>query len=112
MEQQQSGALGFREVDRHGQPVAPGLEDTADAGTERSWTAPNPFIVVLWLLAVGLIAGGLAALLGGPMSVGMADRATFEYLVFAFAPQGISGGIAVCLALLFWHAWQWQRRRG
>jgi uncharacterized protein (TIGR03382 family) len=46
------------------------------------------------------------------MSMAMADRATFQYLVFAFAPQGVSGGIAVCLALLFWHAWQWQRRRG
>ncbi|UUL76544.1 hypothetical protein NG819_01600 [Pseudarthrobacter sp. Fe7] len=110
MDQQQSGALGFREVDRDGNPVPPGLEDPRHTGTERSWTAPNPFIVVLWLLAVGLIAGGLAALLGGPMSVGMADRASFEYLVFAFAPQGISGGAAVLLALLFWHAWRWQSR--
>lgn len=41
----------------------------------------------------------------------MADRATVPYLVFAFAPQGVTGGIGIILALLFWHAWQWQRRR-
>ena len=112
MDQQQSAALGFRELDRDGNPVPPETEDFEPGGPARSLRMPNPFIVVLWLLAAGLIAGGLNALLAGPMSVGMGDRATAEYLVFAFAPQGVSGGITVMLALMFWHAWQWQRRRG
>ncbi|MDQ0145868.1 hypothetical protein [Pseudarthrobacter niigatensis] len=112
MEQQHSGALGFREADTHGQPVAPEADGAEPAGTPRSWPAPNPFIVALWLLCAAMIAGGASALLNNPMSVSMGDRATFDYLVFAFAPQGISGGIAVLIALLFWHAWTWQRRRG
>jgi len=111
MDQQQTGAVGFREVDRDGNPVPPDLGGTEQAAAVKPWPAPNPFIVVLWLLAAGLIAGGASALLSGPMSVAMGDRATVEYLVFAFAPQGISGGIAIFFALLFWHAWQWQRRR-
>ncbi|MGO4238254.1 hypothetical protein [Pseudarthrobacter sp. YAF2] len=111
MDRQQAAVTGFRELDANGRPVPP---DSApvDAPAGKRWRAPNPFIALLWVLAAALIAGGSAALLGYPMSMAMADRATFQYLVFAFAPQGVSGGIAVCLALLFWHAWQWQRRRG
>ena len=112
MEQQASGALGFREVDGDGNPVPPEAEGSKSMGTKRSWASPNPFIVVLWLLAAGMICGGASALLNNPMSVAMGDRATFDYFVFAFAPQGISGGTAIFFALLFWHAWHWQRRRG
>lgn len=67
MDQQQSGALGFREVDRDGNPVPPEVEGEEPAGRLKSWPAPNPFIIALWLIAAGLIAGGLAALIGGPM---------------------------------------------
>ena len=113
MDQQQAAVTGFREVDGNGRPVPPEPGPAeATQGTHRPWPAPNPFIIALWVLAAGLVAGGSAALLGNPMSMAMADTATFQYFVFAFAPQGVTGGIAVILALLFWHAWQWQRRRG
>ncbi|WP_457947850.1 hypothetical protein ACTAQI_18640 [Pseudarthrobacter sp. alpha12b] len=113
MDQQQSGALGFREVDRDGNPVPPELEGTGDAGTERSWSPPNPFIVVLWLLSAGLIAGGTAALLNGPMVMGPSSSGIpLAYVLFTFAPQVVIAGFATLVFLLFWHAWHWQRRRG
>jgi hypothetical protein len=112
MDQQPSGALGFREVDRDGNPVPPETEGPEAAGTERSWSAPNPFIVVLWLLAAAMIAGGTAPLLSGPMIMGPSSGAIpLAYVVFTFAPQVVLAGFATLVFLLFWHAWHWQRRR-
>ncbi|MDQ0661847.1 hypothetical protein QFZ35_000345 [Arthrobacter ulcerisalmonis] len=114
MDQQQSGTIGFREVDRDGNHVPAELQDMEPAGTGRSRPAPNPFIVVLWLLAAGLIAGGTSVLLNGPMAVGPSSSGgvPLAYLVFTFAPQVLLAGFATLIFLLFWHAWHWQRRRG
>ena len=112
MEQQQSGALGFREVDRDGNSVLPAPDDTEPAGTGRSRSAPNPFIVVLWLLAAGLIAGGLGTLLRGPAALGPINNGfPLDFVLFTFAPQVVLAGFATLIFLLFWHAWHWQRRR-
>ncbi|TQJ58653.1 hypothetical protein FBY30_0888 [Arthrobacter sp. SLBN-83] len=110
MDQQPSAALGFREVDRDGNPVPPESEGVEYA---RTWHAPNPFIVVLWLLAAGLIAGGAGALLSGPVVTGPSSGGIpLAYIVYTFAPQVVVAGFATVVFLLFWHAWQWQRRRG
>lgn len=110
MDQQQSGALGFREVDRDGNPVPPEPEGMEKAP---SWPAPNPFIVVLWMLAAALVAGGAAALLSGPVVTGPSSNGIpLAYIVYTFAPQVVVAGFATVVFLLFWHAWQWQRRRG
>ncbi|SLK13325.1 hypothetical protein [Arthrobacter sp. P2b] len=59
MGQQPSGANGFREVDRDGNPVdedhLPGA--TGDFGRGNA-LAVNPFIAALWLLTILLIGGG------------------------------------------------------
>jgi len=123
MDQQQSAALGFREVDRDGKPVLPETEDSEPAGPARSLRMPNPFIVVLWLLAAGLIAGGLNALLAGPtgmwtllrgpVAIGpISNGFSIDFVLFTFAPHLVLAGFAALIFLLFWHAWQWQRRRG
>jgi hypothetical protein len=113
MDQQQSGVIGFREVDRDGNPVPSELDEPEQAGTGRSWPAPNPFIVALWLLVAGLIAGGTSALLRGPLAIGpMSDGFSPAFVVFTFAPQVVLAGFATLIILLFWHAWHWQRRRG
>ena len=112
MDQQQSGALGFREVDRDGNPVLPEPADTGPAETAGTWSGPNPFIVVLWLLAAGLIAGGVGTLLRGPVALGpISNGFSFDFVLFTFAPQLALAGFATLVFLLFWHAWNWQRRR-
>jgi hypothetical protein len=113
MDQQQTGVVGFREVDRDGNPVPPGTEDLEPAGTAETLRGANPFIVVLWVLAAAMIAGGAAALLSGPIAMGPSSNGIpLAYIVFTFAPQVVVAGFATVVFLLFWHAWQWQRRRG
>ena len=113
MEQQQSGTLGFREVDRHGQPVAPEADGADPEVVARSLRAPNPFIVVLWLVCAAMIAAGLGTLLRGPVSIGpMSNGLSLNFVLFTFAPHLVLMGFAALVVLLFWHAWQWQRRRG
>jgi hypothetical protein len=35
-----------------------------------------------------------------------------SFLLFTLAPYAIFAGLAALICLLFWHALQWQRRRG
>jgi hypothetical protein len=114
MNQPPSGATGFREVDRDGNP----LPHETGATEPPAWTpgaraALNPFIVVLWLFALGLIAGGAAAFfygMGNQLSPN--GQVPVSFLVLTNAPYAILLGIAALLCLLFWHALQWQKRRG
>ena len=113
MDQQQSAALGFREVDLDGNPVPPETEDFEPGGPARSLRMPNPFIVVLWLLAAALIATGMWTLLRGPVAIGpISNGFSIDFVLFTFAPHLVLAGFAALIFLLFWHAWQWQRRRG
>ena len=76
----------------------------------------NPFIVVLWLLAAALVVGGASLLFGGAgttaVSFGSTGGPPLTYLLMSFSPQLIVAGLATAMVLLFWHAYQWQRRRG
>jgi len=81
----------------------------------------NPFIALLWVLAIALPAGGMAlqwqAVSGmyrnnsysgngePPVSFVLQQ---FSYLV---APPLISAGIVILGGLLFWHAAAWRARR-
>jgi len=113
MDQHQTGAVGFREVDRDGNPVAPATGDLESAWPARGLRMPNPFIVVLWLLAAAMIATGLWTLLRGPVAIGpMSNGLSLDFVLFTFAPHLVLMGFAALATLLFWHAWQWQRRRG
>ncbi|WP_461188867.1 hypothetical protein [Arthrobacter sp. Z4-13] len=111
--EQSAGAIGFREVDQDGNPIA-GAVQTGAGEDSAHHTAPavNPFIVVLWLLAILLIGGGALIFLNansmvGPTTSGMPA----SFLMFTFAPYAIVAGLAAVIGLLFWHAFQWQRRR-
>ncbi|WP_461173682.1 hypothetical protein M1D93_02805 [Arthrobacter sp. Z1-9] len=112
--EQPGNAIEFREVDRDGNPVSEAARFGAgDYPGDRSAAAMNPFIVILWLLAIVLMGGGALLFLSansmmGPTSSGMPA----SFLMFTFAPYAIITGLAAAICLLFWHAWQWQRRRG
>ena len=114
MEQGPAGTIGFREVDRDGNPIAgyARTETTEDADRGNAF-AVNPFIAVLWLLAAALIGGGAWVFLNAnsmvvPSTAGMPA----SFLLFTLAPYAIFAGLAALICLLFWHALQWQRRRG
>lgn len=111
MDQQASGIVGFREVDREGNPAPPELEGQEEAA--RPWLAPNPFIVALWLLAAGMIAIAMWTLLRGPVATGpISNGLSFDFVLFTFAPHLMLIGLSAVVILLLWHAWRWQRRRG
>ncbi|GGI79236.1 hypothetical protein [Pseudarthrobacter scleromae] len=113
MEQGPAGAIGFREVDRDGNPVHSEATDASeeDYGRGRS-LAINPFIAALWILTIAFIGGGAWVFLNASAMVGpSAGGMPTSFLVFTFAPYAIFAGLAALICLLFWHALQWQRRR-
>jgi hypothetical protein len=111
MKQSSAGGIGFREVDEDENPAVPAPAVAQDSShQDRRWIV-NPFIAVLWLLAGVLVVGGISVLstvtfnpgpVGGPPAV--------SFLMMTFAPHALLVGLVVVLCLLFWHAWQWQRR--
>lgn len=112
--EQPGSAIEFREVDQDGNPVSGAARCGAgEAAGSGPVSAVNPFVVVLWLLAIVLIGGGTLIFLKansmvGPTTSGMPA----SFLMFTFAPYAIIAGLAAAICLLFWHAFQWQRRRG
>lgn len=114
MEQHSTGAIGFCEVDQHGNPVAPDAGGTLpEASTERAWGARvNPFIATLWTLSLVLVVGGAWVFSANVFNPGtISGPAPVSFLVLTYAPQAILAGLATAVGLLFWHAQQWQRRR-
>jgi hypothetical protein len=119
VEQAEANQIRFREVDQDGNPTDPEAimrpDDQPDSG--RGWSgrvSVNPFIVVLWVLSIALAGGGIwlytnAFLIPGPMSGSGAMPLAF--VLMNFAPWAVLGGTLAAMALLFWHAAQWQRRR-
>lgn len=111
MEQASASGIGFREVDQEENPeVHTSVAAQAPSRHDSHWSV-NPFIAVLWLLAAVLVVGGISVLstvtfnpgpMGGPPAV--------SFLMMTFAPHALLVGVVVVLCLLFWHAWQWQRR--
>jgi hypothetical protein len=111
--EQPGSAIGFREVDQDGNPIAGAVRTGAgEDSSARPAPAVNPFIVVLWLLAILLIGGGALIFLNANSMVGLTTSGMpAPFLMFTFAPYAIVAGLAAAICLLFWHAFQWQRRR-
>jgi hypothetical protein len=113
VKQSSASGIDFREVDQDKSPTggAPaGAQGPLRGGPHR---LINPFIAVLWLLAAALVGGGIWVLSNGAFNPGpMSGPAAISFLMMTFAPHTILIGLAVVLCLLFWHAVQWQRRRG
>ncbi|MFF1252084.1 hypothetical protein ACFVYC_06270 [Pseudarthrobacter sp. NPDC058329] len=111
--EQPSGASGFREVGPDGNPIIEEAPSAAAEDPTGGGAVPvNPFIVVLWLMAVLLVGGGLSAILNANLAVGPSSGATpLPFVIFTLAPHIVLGGIIAAICLLLWHANQWQRRR-
>lgn len=115
MEQDQGNHIRFREVDQDGKPIDQephGHEESGEAGRP-AVTSINPFIVALWLVAVLLVAGGVWVSANAASMMGTTSGTPpLAYILLNFAPWAVLAGMLDALALLFWHAIEWQRKKG
>ena len=106
--------IGFREIDEHGnavRAVSPHDPEAPERGRRR--VLVNPFVVALWVLDAGLVwfcfwAFEAVAAMSGPTAPSPSVQVNF--MVLQSVPYVIPGTILVTAALLFWHAWQWQKK--
>ncbi|TLM75542.1 hypothetical protein [Pseudarthrobacter sp. NamB4] len=113
MDQGQAGVTGFREVDQDGNPISEDRTDYGETSGSGNGIAVNPFIAALWLLAALLIGGGGWIFINADLMVGpAANGMPAPFLLFTLAPYLMFAGFAALICLLFWHALQWQGRRG
>ena len=128
-----SDPINFREIDARGNPSRYGREHAGGGpGTgsyspgRRQWGATetdaagqsrlnvNPFIVILWAVATGLIMAAFGAftiaqeVLNSP---GSTESTPVGYMWMTFAPFLLFAGLLGIMGLLFWHAGQWRRNR-
>jgi hypothetical protein len=101
-----------RELDAHGQEIQPSAQDGPPEEEPVPGRGINPYLVVLWVIAAGLIVGGIAMIAKArdPLSSGPGGSLPLSYLLVTVAPFALLGGTLTCIALLFWHAVQWQKR--
>jgi predicted MFS family arabinose efflux permease len=86
--------------------------DQEHAGRGSGGTPFNPFIVILWILAATLVAGGMWAFLNAASMPGAwAGDMALSFALLNYAPWAVMSGTLAAMTLLFWHAAQWQRRR-
>ena len=112
MDADSNARVVVRELDAHGQETeSSGQVGLPEEELVRGWGI-NPYIVVLWVIAAGLIVGGFALIAKGrdPLSSGPGGSLPLSYLLITVAPFALLGGTLTCIALLFWHGAQWQKR--
>lgn len=116
MEQAEANQIRFREIDQDGNPVDPAIappQDRPRSGPGRPVRmSANPFIIILWVLAAILLTGGILAFIEASETLGSGSNPMPLYFVLMnIAPWAVLSGALALLALLFWHAAQWQQRR-
>jgi hypothetical protein len=115
MEQDQGNHIRFREVDQDGKPIDQEalLHGEGVDAVSPSLTSVNPFIITLWLVAVILLAGGVWVSANAASMMGTTSGTPpLAYILLNFAPWAVLAGMLDALALLFWHAIEWQRKKG
>ncbi|WP_120523070.1 hypothetical protein [Arthrobacter celericrescens] len=114
MQDTNSASASFREIDEHGNALP---HDPAATPEETRKFRVNPFIMVLWVLN-----GALMVLVGWAISESFEPTffggTTSEsgavpvfFVLMNSVPQLLLISALTTVALLFWHAWQWQKRR-
>lgn len=112
MKQLSASGMGFREGCQDENPGVHARDIAQDPSRQDGHWSVNPFIAVLWLLAAVLVGGGISVLSTVTFNPGpMGGPPAITYLVMTFAPHALLVGLVDVLCLLFWHAWQWQRRQ-
>jgi hypothetical protein len=111
MQDGHNASASFRETDEHGNALP---HDPASAPEDTRKIRVNPFIVALWILN-----GAMAVLAGWTFTEGFQPAAygasvpgavPVAFVLMNLMPQVLLLSALTTVALLFWHAWQWQKR--
>lgn len=117
MQDTNSASASFREIDEHGNPIPHELLPSEPAAAEARKFSINPFIVVLWVLnaALVMLVGWVMSTSFGPTAYPIfaegPSNSPFLFVLMNSLPQILPLPFVTTTALLFWHAWQWQKRR-
>ncbi|MHA7167498.1 hypothetical protein ACX801_04940 [Arthrobacter bambusae] len=101
--------IEFREIDEHGNALEHRLE-TTEAPRRAS---VNPFIIGLWVLEVALVIAIMVIIneAMAPFIPSPGNTMPFAYVLMNMTPQLLQAAALILATLLFWHAWQWQKRK-
>jgi hypothetical protein len=101
--------IEFREIDEHGNSLEHHLE-TPEAVRGGS---VNPFIIGLWALEVALVIGIMVIINEAmtPFTPSPGNTMPPAYFLTIMIPQLLLAAALILATLLFWHAWQWQKRK-
>ncbi|OFI39316.1 hypothetical protein BIU82_14565 [Arthrobacter sp. SW1] len=113
MQDTNNAGASFREIDEHGNAVP---HEPLAAPEETRKFQINPFIVALWVLdaALMLLVGWALGENFGPAGYGIESYSgptPLFLILMGSIPQILPVPLVMTTALLFWHAWQWQKRR-
>lgn len=107
-----SASASFREIDEHGNALP---HDLADAPEDARKIRVNPFIVVLWVFnaTIMVFVAWATSESFDPSNFGteMPGTVPMAFILMNVVPQILPLPLFTTAALLFWHAWQWQKRR-
>ncbi|WP_115790166.1 hypothetical protein [Arthrobacter silvisoli] len=107
-------STSIREIDEHGNALP---HDPADAPEDTRKLRVNPFIVALWVLdaaIISLVSWAITESFKPTFFGGTAPESGTVPVFFVLmnsVPQILLISSLTTVALLFWHAWQWQKRR-
>ncbi|MGO4587031.1 hypothetical protein AB4Z38_24585 [Arthrobacter sp. 2RAF6] len=103
------GRIEFREIDEHGNALEHHLESPEAARR----AAVNPFIIGLWVLELGLAIAIMVIINEAmtPFTPTPGNTMPFAYFLSTMTPQLLQSAALILATLLFWHAWQWQKRK-
>ncbi|MBB6405980.1 hypothetical protein [Arthrobacter sp. AZCC_0090] len=102
--------IEFREIDQHGNSLEHHLEPP-EAAQRRS--SVNPFIIGLWALEFLLVIAIMVIINEAmtPFTPSPGNTMPFAYVLMNMTPQLLQAAALILATLLFWHAWQWQKRK-
>jgi hypothetical protein len=92
VQQANGNQIRFREVDQEGNPAEPDTvtHHREHDGRSAGRTPFNPFIVILWILAAVLVAGGIWGFLNAASMLGPPSPGTMalSFALINYAPMG------------------------
>ncbi|MGM7776347.1 hypothetical protein ACSVHC_10080 [Arthrobacter sp. KNU-44] len=103
------GRIEFREIDEHGHS----LEHHVESPEAARRVAVNPFIIGLWVLELALVIAIMVIIneAMAPFIPSPGNSMPFAYVLMNMTPQLLQAAALILATLLFWHAWQWQKRK-
>ncbi|MCZ9882129.1 hypothetical protein [Arthrobacter sp. B2a2-09] len=108
MDEAQAG-IEFREIDEHGNSLEHHL---GAVEVPQGRATVNPFIIGLWVLELALVIGIMVIINEAmtPLAPTPGNTMPFPFILMNMTPHLLQAAALILATLLFWHAWQWQKR--